>query len=416
MNHKTKLQFTLLILAAEIMYALPFVLIRIFRTTLSNAFNINNHHIGTCFTLYGITSLISYLIGGFIADKFQPKYLMSIALFLTGIGGFIWVYYPSIETLYLLYVYWGVTTIMLFWSPLIKAVRIIGAKKNQVTAFTILEGGRGIVASIIGIIGLLIISIVIPKENSSQLQLQKMMNLVYLMTSILIIFIAFLILLLPNIGKNSQIITQNNFKDNILKVFKYPVVWILMIIIFTSYLGYKITAVFTQYVSEFYGYSTKESTILATIFLLLRFFVCVLILIFARKLNPAKLMVISFFIMAFGSLLLIFNHHFLKLSLILSISIPALGVYALRALYFTIIDTTKVPIQITGTLIGVVSVIGYSPELFIGKIEGLFLEESSGINGFEYLFILLFITSVIGLTCSVFFYNSTRNKNNILSS
>lgn len=416
MNANQKLQFTLLILAAEITYTLPFVMIRIFRDTISVAFNITNQNIGTCFTLYGITSLFSYLIGGLIADRFQPKYLMCIALFLTGIGGFVWVYYPSLETLYALYIYWGITTVMLFWSPLIKAVRILGGKKHQTAAFSILEGGRGIVAGTIGIIGILVINLIMPGENIYESDLQRIMNFVYLITSILIIFIAFLMLLLPDFGETSTIITKDRFNKKIIKVFKYPVIWLLMVIIFTSYIGYKTTGIFTQYVSEAYGYSTKESTILGAIHSLLRFVACVLIFLFARKSNPAKWMIISFAIMIFGSLLLMFNQEFYQISLILSISIPALGVYAIRALYFTVLEQAKIPIQITGTAVGIISIIGYSPELFIGQIQGFFLDQQEGVRGFQYLFILLFISSIIGLVCSIILYNSTKPKNKLLSS
>lgn len=415
MNHKTKLQFTLLILAAEIIYTLPFVMIRIFRDTISTAFNITNQNIGVCFTLYGITALLSYIHGGLIADKYQPKYLMSIALFLTGIGGFFWVYFPSLETLYSLYIYWGITTVMFFWSPLIKAIRILGEKQHQVTSFSILESGRGIVAGIVGIIGILVINLIIPDENFTKSILKSMMNFVYLITSILIIFIAFLMLLLPDFGETSKITSKDSSGTKLLIAFKHPIIWILMVIIFTSYTGYKITGVFTQYVSESYQYSVKESTILGTVHSFLRFIVCLLIVVFAKKATPSKWLIISYCIMAIGSLILIFNQQYYNISLILSITIPAIGVYALRGLYFTLLEEAKVPIQITGTMVGIISIVAYSPELFIGQIEGFFLDELDGTNGFKYLFVLLFLCAIIGLICSILFHQTNKQKNEYLS-
>lgn len=415
MNYKTKLQFTFLILAAEIIYALPFVMIRIFRPTLITAFGIDNKSIGTCYSLYGITAVISYFFGGLIADKYQPKYIMCIALLLTGFGGFFWVFYPCLETLYALYIYWGLTSIMLFWSPLIKATRILGGKQGQILSFSILEGGRGIVAALIGVIGILVINLLIPNENSSVEQLQNVMNLVYLITSILIIFIAFLLLLLPDFGENHNIITKNNSTQNIMKVLRLPVIWILMVIILTSYIGYKIAATFTQYASELHGYSTMESTKLGTILSILRTFACLLIISFARKSSPEKWLMISFFIMFLGSLLLVFNRDFLQLSLLLSISIPAMGAFALRALYFTVLEKTRVPLQITGTAVGILSVIGFSPDLFLGIVQGFFLDELGGTNGFQYSFIFFCISSFIGLIASILFYNSIKSRNKLLS-
>lgn len=192
MNYKRALQITFLILAAEIIYALPFVLVRIFRPTFLSAFDITNKDIGFCYTLYGITGMISYFLGGLIADKYPTKYLMGIALFLTSIGGFAWVMHPSLSTLYILYIYWGVTTIMLFWSPLIKATRLWGGNK-QIFAFSLLEGGRGFVAAIIGTIGIYIISSISTVDSFSKIVIQNAMNQVYLITSILTMLMAFLV-------------------------------------------------------------------------------------------------------------------------------------------------------------------------------------------------------------------------------
>ena len=78
----------LLILAGEAVFILPFVLQRIFRPTFLETFAINNTQLGSCFSIYGIVALFSYLFGGPLADKFKPHLLMSIALMLTALGGF----------------------------------------------------------------------------------------------------------------------------------------------------------------------------------------------------------------------------------------------------------------------------------------------------------------------------------------
>ncbi|WP_299622111.1 MFS transporter [uncultured Tenacibaculum sp.] len=416
MNFRKILQFTLLILAAEIIYALPFVLIRIFRPTFLAAFDIDNKSIGFCFSLYGITAMISYFIGGLIADKFQPKYLMSIALLLTGLGGLVWVYYPSLETLYLLYVYWGVTSIMLFWSPLIKSVRILGEKKKQILAFSIVEGGRGLVAAIIGTIGIIVITAMIPDEDSSKEMLQGAMNKIYLITSVLIILMSFLMLLLPNFGDTSKIISKNKIGANIIKALKYPVVWILMVIILTSYIGYRVADVFTQYASEIYGYNARESAELGIVYSYLRPVVCILIIFFARKANPSKWLIIGFSVMSFGSLLLVFNEKVLHLSLLIPILSALTGTYTLRVLYFTVLEDAKIPITITGTVVGILSVVGFSPDIFLGFIEGYYLDEVGGVLGFQFLFVFLLVSSIIGLFASILFYNSIKSRNKLLSS
>ena len=114
----------LLILSGEAVFILPFVLARVFRPTFLDVFQLTNLELGTCFSVYGIVAFISYLFGGPLADRYPPRKLMSIALFLTALGGVALSTYPSYFIMKIIYGYWGFTTIFLFWSAMIKATRI----------------------------------------------------------------------------------------------------------------------------------------------------------------------------------------------------------------------------------------------------------------------------------------------------
>ena len=60
-------QIILLILAGETVFILPFVLARIFRPTFLDVFNLTNLQLGSCFSIYGIIALLSYVYGGTLA-------------------------------------------------------------------------------------------------------------------------------------------------------------------------------------------------------------------------------------------------------------------------------------------------------------------------------------------------------------
>ncbi|NNM17742.1 MAG: MFS transporter, partial [Croceitalea sp.] len=76
----------LLILAGEAVFILPFVLPRIFRPTVLEVFALDNTQLGLCFSVYGIIALASYLFGGPLADKYPPRKLIAIALWMTALG------------------------------------------------------------------------------------------------------------------------------------------------------------------------------------------------------------------------------------------------------------------------------------------------------------------------------------------
>ena len=121
-----------LILAAESIYILPYVLARVFRPTFLDVFDLTNLELGTLFSTYGIVAFLSYLYGGILADKYSPRKLLSVSLILTSFGGVIMMTYPSYTVMQLLFAYWGFTTVFLFWAPMIKATRMIGGQKNKV--------------------------------------------------------------------------------------------------------------------------------------------------------------------------------------------------------------------------------------------------------------------------------------------
>ncbi len=55
----------------------PFLIPRLYRPLMLEAWGINNTTLGTAFAAYGIVAIISYLIGGPFADKYHPRTLIA---------------------------------------------------------------------------------------------------------------------------------------------------------------------------------------------------------------------------------------------------------------------------------------------------------------------------------------------------
>ena len=128
-----------LIIAAEAAFFLPFIIPRVFRPTLLDVFQISNSELGTWFSVYGIIAMISYLIGGILADRFPARNLMAWGLWLTSAGGLVMAMIPSGRTMIFVYAYWGITTIWLFWAAMLRATREWGGTDFQGRAFGWLE-------------------------------------------------------------------------------------------------------------------------------------------------------------------------------------------------------------------------------------------------------------------------------------
>ena len=413
----------LLILAGEAIFILPFVLARVFRPTFLDVFDLTNLQLGTCFSVYGIVALISYLFGGTLADRFRPGVLMSVALFLTAVGGILMASYPSYAVMKLLFGYWGFTTIFLFWGAMIKATRIWGGIKKQGRAFGFLDGGRGLVAAAFGTFGLIIFSsfISVDIDSVTLFERKQAFRNVILFTSLIVGIIGLLVLLFMKHNnsedQSSKQTYVNSSLSNIRSVVKLPSVWWLMIIILCAYVGYKITDIFSLYAKEVMLFDEIESAKTGTFLLYIRPVVGVSIGLLADRTRSSLLIIPGFLIMFLGALIFAsgFIDAHVPLAFFLSLLATALGTYAIRTLYFAAMQEGNIPLAITGTAVGFVSLVGYTPDIFVGPLMGYLLDSSPGKVGHQHVFIMLAVFAFFGLIASLFFYRITGKDNDQLT-
>ncbi|WP_405371220.1 nitrate/nitrite transporter [Nonlabens sp. Asnod2-A12] len=408
----------LLILAGEANFILPFVLARIFRPTVLDVFELTNLELGACFSIYGIVAFVSYLIGGSLADKYQPRYLMAISLLLTSLGGIYMSTYPSYLGLSILYGYWGFTTIFLFWAAMIKATRVWGGTSRQGLAFGLLDGGRGLVSFAFGWLGIIIFSILFidGTETASLLERKSAYQYVVIITSIIVALIAILLMIILKDNDSdtarSPKISNRQILKNYIAVLKIPSVWLLMVIILCAYTGYKITDIYSQYANEVMGYSETESAAIGSNLLGIRIIIGIIIGLLADKTRSSFMMIISFAITILGALIFASGQIEPHTTLLFGFTIitVATGVYAFRTLYFSAIQEGKIPMAVTGTAVGLMSIVGFTPDIFMGPIMGILIDNSPGELGFQKVFLMLSIFALIGFIASYAFHYINTKK------
>lgn len=407
----------LLILAGEAIFLLPFVLSRIFRPTFLAVFALTNYQLGICFSIYGVVALLSYLYGGVLADVFSPRKLIASALFLTALGGLYLATFPNYFQLKLLFGYWGFTTIFLFWGAMIKATRVWGGDTQQGRAFGFLEGGRGLVAATLGAVGVFIFSLFLPEtvESSSLLQRQQAFRYVVLFTSALVFLIALMIFWgLHETEANAYEKRLQKIKmSTVLEVMQYPAVRLLMLIVLCAYVGYKVTDVFSLYAAEIIQFNEVDAAKVGAFQMYLRPVVCVLVGILADKTKTSLWLIVGFVLMGLGAMLFVSGSitSAWPWLFILSMVVVLIGTYGLRSLYFSAFHEGKIPLAFTGTAVGVVSVLGYTPDIFMGPLMGILLDSFPGIKGHQLVFLVLAIFSALGCWAAYRFYHLTALEN-----
>jgi MFS family permease len=114
------------------------------------AMSVTDGEFGVLYGVYGWIAVISYPIGGVIADKVSPRMMMFLSFLGTGICNIILGFFPGYEVCMVLYAVMGVTTAMTFWAAMLKCVRIFGRNIGEENrAFSFLEITRGIASVVI---------------------------------------------------------------------------------------------------------------------------------------------------------------------------------------------------------------------------------------------------------------------------
>ena len=388
----------LLILAGEAVFILPFVLQRVFRATVLDVFQINNTELGLCFTAYGLVAMGSYLFGGPIADRFEPRKLIALSLWLTALGGLVYALFPVFFALQLLYGYWGFTTIFLFWSPMIKAARIWGGTKDQGKTFGILDGGRGLVGALFGVFTVALFANSLAGTTDALLEdTRTAFRMAIYGSSLVITIIGGLIWFFLKTRKDiDEKVDHLSFKL-VKEVVKLPAVWLLMAIILCAYVGYKTTDVISLYAQEVNGLNEIVSAQVGTFLLFIRPIAGVVVGFIADRYSITRWLIISFIICIAGSLWFVsgWGHSMLPLFLV-SIFTIAGGVYAARALYFAVMEKGKIPLHLTGTAVGLASFTGFTPDVFAGVMVGAILDNNPGQSGHQFVFLVLAAFSLVG--------------------
>jgi sugar phosphate permease len=389
-----------LIIAGEIIFGLPFHTARFFRPTMLEVFGFTNTQLGDLFALYGVTAMLSYFPGGAIADHFSARGLLSTSLVATAIGGVFMAPIPGAGGMAVLYALWGFTTIFLFWGALIRATREWGGEKEQGVAFGLLEGGRGIVAAVVAGLLVAVLAFHMPEDVTLATDAERRRGfqgviLGYSLVALLAGALTWFVIPAPQ-GEPAR---RANPLPNMAAVVRLPVVWAQAAIIVCAYCTYKGVDYYSLYLVQVMGLDEVAAARLASWGAYIRPVGAIVAGLIADRLNAANSIGVAFGLLAATYLVLsVLSPETAGAGLIYAnLAIGLFAVFALRGIYFALLQETRTPRHITGAAVGLISVVGYTPEIFFAPIAGRILDADPGAGGFQNLFGLLAAIMVAGI-------------------
>jgi MFS family permease len=85
-------------------------------------------------------------------------------------------------------------------------------------------------------------------------------------------------------------------------------------------------------------------------------------------------------------------------------AVAAIAIFALRGIYFALLEEGNVPLAVTGTAGGVISAIAFTPDVFMPLLSGALRDAYPGAEGYRYLFLSTAGMCAAGLIASLVIY------------
>lgn len=386
-----------IVLAGEAIFSLPFHVPRFFRPTVLQALGLSNAALGDAFAVYGLTAMASYLPGGWLADRYSARRLLSISLLATAAGGFYFVTLPTVRGLTWLYAYWGATTILLFWAAMIRATRDWGGALQQGRAFGVLEGGRGLVAAASASVAVGVLAHAVGGATDlSALRAEALREVIYFYTAITLLAALLCWWFVPDSTPAEASAAAP--RDAWWRGLGEASLWLQAGVVVAAYCGYKGLDNYALYAVSAFGLDEVTAAAFLAKAAWLRPLAAVAAGLLADRLRPSATLVGIFLLLAacMGVLAGVAPSPALRGVLMANMLLSVAAVYALRGVYFALMQEAGVPSARTGAAVGVVSVVGFTPDVFFAPIAGRLLDARPGVVGQQQYFLLLAGIALVG--------------------
>lgn len=402
------LKLLLVVLAAGAIY--PVIYLRQqYQETMLAVFDMSQSQLNMLYSVLGLAFFIGYVPSGVLSDRFSAKKLMVVSLLGVAAGGFWFAQRPSYICIVIIYAIWGIFSVFTFWGAHMKIVKMLSTPEDEGRFFGILDGGRGAVEAVLASIAALIFAKVIGSGGAaSAAQVVKesaMTSIVYAYSIALVVVAILTAIFIKEDGKQGSAGSESKFKmSQVKEVFKNRMVLLMGAIIFLSYIVTWALYYYNGFLESNISVDAVTVGSIMAVVLWMRPVGGILGGFVADRIGHSKALAIGLT----GNIVCLVLMSVIPVSfskvLFYAIVIAAgIFCYAIRGTYWSLLGDCQIDNRITGTTIGVVSVVGYSSDIILPTIINLLFSMFGDNGGYNAYFIFTAILGVLGVVLAGLF-------------
>lgn len=390
-------QLALIVIAAGAIYPLLY-LRQNFEISIIESFNITQTQLRYCSSMLGFIFVITYVPSGWLADRFSSRKLLAYSLLATALIGVWFSTMPSYSSLLVIYGAWGVATGLTFWSAHIKLVAMLAKKDQQGRFFGILDGGRGLVEAFLATVAIALFAYVLSQESGSTSLALK--QVIYLYIGVLLLVAPLVYWLLDDFEEQSDDGNKADnsvFMDDLMTILRHREIWLCAICLVCGYQLFYATYSFSAYLQQNFGLTAVAVGTITVAKLWMRPIGGIAAGFIGDWSSPEKVLSILL-VLASISLSMMAFLPTTSASIVMLVVVLLIGLltYGVRGLYWATLGGCNVPNKIKGLAIGMISMIGYFPEMYLPLISAPLLEQYPGGLGYRIYYLIISACGLLG--------------------
>ncbi|MGY5614140.1 MFS transporter [Vibrio brasiliensis] len=400
-------QFALVILAGGAIFPLVYLKAQ-YQETILEVFNMSMGQMNTIYTILGFVFLIGYFPSGVLCDKFSAKKLLAVSLLGTAAGGFWFAQVPNYTSVLMIFAIWGFSSVFTFWGAHLKITKMLAKEGEEGRFFGILDGGRGLVEAALASIALMIFTSVLGGSIDFTDKKLALESVVY-MYSIALVVVAVLIIIFVKEDKEAAAAASSSEESkiklsDISKVFKNKFVYLHGMIIFSGYTIFWTSYYIGGYLQTGLGFDAVTVGSMMVGLLWMRPVGGILGGFLADKLGQANTIGAGILggVICLGGLVMVPNTTpaYLITALVM---VTGLFSYIIRGTYWSLLGQSKIDTAIMGTAIGVISVVGYIPDIIIPEMNTILWSMYGNEGGYQAYFIVSMMVGLFGVAMTMLY-------------
>lgn len=386
------IRLTLFIVAGGSIYPLLY-LRQNFELTLLSTFDISLAQLNQHSSILGVMFFLSYVPSGWVADRFTPRVLLSFSVTATGLLGVWYAQIPSSSQLLIIFGAWGVTTGLTFWSALLKGVALLAPGHLQARYFGLLEAGRGLFEALLASIAVAWFAYALSSLDASDQS--AMVQVIYFYSSVCLVTGPLLWLILDSgsgqAGDTAEPAQSGASLGQTLRdlgdLLRNIRIWLVALCILAGYQIFYATYSYSNYLQVQFGLSAVAVGGLTTVRLWMRPLGAVIAGFVGDRFHPVRSLGVLLAVSGLSLFALIVMPSTAPWAMLVGVVAGSSAlIYGVRGIYWATFRTCNIAPERMGLAIGLVSMLGYTPEIYLPWINTYLTTAYPGPLGFQIYF------------------------------